>query len=150
MSAKKKGHLEAGSYANFIRSLDLYGLSLAESRFKCDRERYLSERSHEIAFTWKAKRTPLSGNRKDKRAFNLWAELRLVVTAPKSDEAFFVLSAGFLLHIHSEVIEAEHIERFCNSEVRILVWPYFREYVSNVCGRAHIPPITLPLTGRAR
>ncbi len=56
------------------------------------------------------------------------------------------LATTFDLHFHAEGITKALVDTFSNAEFRFIVWPYFREYVSDVSSRMYIPPIIIPLS----
>jgi Preprotein translocase subunit SecB len=141
----KKTSRELADYTEFLKSLDLSGIALAESKVTGDRTKYLDVPDHEISMGWRCKPFAVGKSR-----FDVRADLTVAVSKPKSDIHFFDLTASYVLHIHAGVaFPYEHVERFCSSEVRLIIWPYFREYVASVCSRMHIPPVILPLANRA-
>ena len=131
------------SYPEFLASLDLISISLIGSSFSGDRREYLRNMEHQLSVSW---RSEAVDRRED--FFDVRVDVAVRVSAPKSKDAFFQLTAGYVLHIHaSPPIDAAHVARFADSEIRLLVWPYVREYVSSISGRMHVPPIVLPITG---
>jgi len=81
--------------------------------------------------------------------FQVRARLDLAVSGIKSKKPWFSMSAIFELQFLSRIpIKRSLVSRFADSDVRLIVWPYFREYLSDVCNRVQImPPIVLPLSG---
>jgi preprotein translocase subunit SecB len=78
--------------------------------------------------------------------FDVRAKLEVTVTGRKTKAHLVEIVASFDVHFHSEELPKQLVERFCNSEARLIVWPYFREYVSDVSSRMYIPPVILPLS----
>jgi preprotein translocase subunit SecB len=141
LTRKKKDSQELAGYTEFLQSLELLLIGLSETSAKVDRDRYLGEENHSISIWWAGK--PLKRGRNH---FDVRAELTVKVSKPKSRAAFLELKTAYLLHIHCmKDCPAGYVDRFCNVEVRLMIWPYFREYVTSMCGRMHIPPVFLPL-----
>lgn len=141
MTHKGKVSKRISDYTDFLRSLELSTIALSEAAIKGDREKYLHEPNHSISMGWTSK--PIISGRQH---FDVVAELMVNVSKPKSQSHFLELKAKYLLHIHcAKEFPPEYVNRFCDSEVRLMVWPYFREYVTSTCGRMHIPPVFLPL-----
>jgi preprotein translocase subunit SecB len=141
MTRKAKPSKLLTDYAQFLTSLEPSVIALRESTVKGDRDKYLEAQNHAITIGWKSRSVTLGPEH-----FDVFADLNLTVSKPKSHGDFLELSATYYLHIHCRKrFPPEYVDRFCNSEIRLIVWPYFREYVTNVCGRMHIPPVFLPL-----
>src|SRR3954470_19931770 len=128
-------------YAKFLKSLDLKLISLVESDFRIDRARYFAEKNTELSVEWDSKLA-----RSKPGFFECEASLDVSLKSPKSKLPSFALRATFLLHVHAKGhVKPEFLNDFSNSEVRLVVWPYFREYLSSICGRMHVPPLFIPL-----
>ena len=144
MPRKKQNHTLAvdSNYARFLESMVPFGIAVVESKFRLDRDKYFETESKRLSAAWKC--TPVEVG---DEYFEADAELSVKLTAPKQKKPLVEIMATFRMHIHAaKPINQEYVNRFTNSEVRILVWPYFREYVTGVCGRMHIPPIVLPVS----
>jgi len=79
------------------------------------------------------------------------AEGRYVFTMSANEEAQPVLSVrcSFVAHIHSERdIPKEYAARFAQFELRLVLMPYARQFVSNLTSQMSIPPVLLPLLKR--
>lgn len=141
---KEKTAQELVGYTEFLQSMELSLIALTETTLKVDRDKYFDEKNHAISMEWGCK--PLKSGRDN---FDVRAELTVKVSRPKAQAPFLELEAAYTLHVHcAKDFPAELVERFCNAEVRLMVWPYFREYVTSMCGRMHIPPVFLPLAAR--
>jgi len=131
------------SYPRFLASLNLMSISLVRSRFSGDRQQYFKNKAHQLSVSWTSKTS-----KRGEDFFDIGVDVAISLAVPKSDVTFFDLTASYLLHVHAPApLNKVYIKRFSDSEVRLLVWPYVREYVSNISGRMHVPPIVLPLTG---
>lgn len=141
MTQKSKTSKSLADYTEFLKSMEPLVIALSETTVKGDRNKYLQAPSHAITMNWRSRSVKSAPGR-----FDVFADLTLNVSKPKSQAHFLELTVTYYLHIHClKNFPSEYVDRFCNSEVRLIVWPYFREYVTNVCGRMHIPPVFLPL-----
>jgi preprotein translocase subunit SecB len=142
-TAEKKIAKDSG-YAAFIASLHLYSIGLAESSCSIDRDEYWGK-DEEKSVSYKMMSKPLALQEK---TFDARSSLTLTITGEKSKAAIVKIVVTFELHFHASPITKELVDKFCESEIRLIVWPYFREYVSNTIGRMHIPPVILPLSDK--
>ncbi len=68
-----------------------------------------------------------------------------VAEKPKATPAL-TIQCTYETHFHCKApIEKNLAERFTASELRLVLWPYFRELVFDLSGKMSIPPITIPL-----
>jgi preprotein translocase subunit SecB len=141
MKRKNRSSQKPADYTEFLKSLELSVIALDKANVKGDRDKYLEASNHFISMGWKSKPVKSGPDH-----FDVIADLTVTVSKPKSAENFLELTVTFRLHVHcAKTFPSEYVDRFCDSEVRLLVWPYFREYVTSICGRMHIPPVFLPL-----
>ena len=141
---KPQPTIASQEYKNFLQSLDLSWIALVKSQFASDRKEYLKSSVQNLSLKWGCE--PLSVK---SGYFELSADLDLRVISAKPSKMLLELSATYHLHLHaSSPIHKRFIDRFADSEVRLVLWPYYREYISNVCGRLHVPPVFLPLLGK--
>jgi len=143
MTTKKARVVERTAYTSFLRSLDLFSISLVDSSFHGDREQYFENPKHELDVDW---RTEVAGQGEE--SFDVRANVKIRISAPTTKKDFFTLTASYVLHVHAPApLDPKYVQRFTDSEVRLIVWPYVREYVTSMFGRMHVPPAILPVTG---
>lgn len=134
---------DQSSYTEFLRSLEPFFISLTDSTFHGDREQYFENEKHELDVDWKTRLT-----KKWEESFDVRADVTIKIFAPDTKKEFFKLMASYLMHVHTAApINAEHLKRFTEAEVRLIIWPYVREYATSIFGRMHVPPAILPVTG---
>jgi len=148
MSPKKQKHTQIkadAGYTQFLKSIEPITIFLLESRFRVDRDRLFKERSGKVSVAWKCVPVEVGGD-----YFEADASLKVKAgRATGKSKPYVEIDATFRLHLHApKPIIRAFIDRFTDSEVRILIWPYFREYVTNITGRMSIPPVVLPLGAR--
>jgi preprotein translocase subunit SecB len=133
-------------YQTFLASLNVYMIALTASSFKIQRDEYFAG-GEDNSISFKLSSRPMS---LQERHFDVRSTLNLTVTNEKTKKHLIQLIATFELHFHASPTKEEFVKRFCESEIRLVVWPYFREYVNDVTARMYIPPLILPLTERIK
>ena len=128
-------------YASFLSELNLFSISLIRSSCRVNREEYLSDGEAHVNYKLSNKSMDV-----EEHHFDVCSTLNLKVSTEKTKALQLWVSATFELHFHgAPPLDPKYIKRFCESEIKLISWPYFREYVSNLSSRMHIPPFTLPL-----
>jgi hypothetical protein len=132
-------------YEEFLRSVKPVGLGLLESSCKLDRlayARYMSQKNRAgriISTEYKLVEA-------DSGYFDATGKFSLVVAESQKANPVLVIEALYESHFHCKApVRKELAERFVASELRLVMWPYFRELVFDLCGKMSIPPITIPL-----
>ena len=133
-------------YKQFLRALEVVGITLIDSQFHIDRSRYFDEEDELISVRFMCDVLTVKPGH-----FEVLAKMVLKSAKAKAKRGSLALQADYSLHFHTETaVNNKFVQRFAESEARLFVWPYFREYVTSMCGRAQVPPITLPLVGSER
>ncbi len=132
-------------YTLFLKTIEPIIISLVDSRFRVDREQYFNEESKRLSIAWRCVPSKVKHD-----CFDAYATLIVKLGSTKARSKPSVeINATFEMHFHgAKPINRAFVDRFADSEVRIVIWPYFREYVSNISARMHIPPIVLPFGTR--
>lgn len=142
-TAEKKATL-IPDYQQFLRSLDLYMVALSDVNCKIDRDEYWRrEKDDERNTTYRieTKSTAIEAD-----SFEVRSTLTLEIKGEKSKSAAVRIVASFDLFLDSKTTSKEFIDRFCESDVILIVMPYFREFVTDMTAKMHIPPLVLPLS----
>lgn len=143
-ATEKKETAKAEDYQTFISSLQPYMIGLAESSCEINRKDYWAkEEGKNVSFKLTSKPTSV-----DKKHFDSRSTLALTMTGEKSKATVVKINATFDLHFHANSINKEFVDKFCESDIRLIVWPYFREYVTSTIARMHVPPIFLPMSSK--
>lgn len=130
-----------GEYKLFLKSLGLHVIYLKETSCAIDRETYWKHRERNLSYKMTAESEDIGED-----YFDVSAKLEVTVTGGKPKVHQIRISATFALHFHAKDAPKPLVDRFCGSDLRLIVWPYFREYVSDVSSRMYIPPVILPLS----
>lgn len=140
-TTEKKATL-AADYQAFIASLELYFIALAEASCKINRDEYWKKEEEQLnSYKLTSKSSSI-----EQKHFDVRSTCALDVMGEKSKSTLVRVVVTFDLHFHASPITKEFVEKFCDAEIRLIVMPFFREYVANVTARMHVPPIVLPLS----
>jgi preprotein translocase subunit SecB len=130
-------------YTAFLASLHLYTINLKEAACDIDREAYWEHKEKNVSYKLTAES---AGIKED--SFDVRSKLEVSMTGGKSKAHVVKIAATFDLHFHAKAIPKAFVDKFCSADVRLIVWPYFREYVSDVSARMYVPPVILPLSNK--
>jgi hypothetical protein len=139
----KRKQTTVPDYETFLRSLTLAGFGLETCSAELDRGAYFDldskNRKKEIAGDY-----GLMDSEDD--FFNLFAKFELAIGDKKTASSALRVRCEFVAHFHLDIkLKKEFVERFAQSEFRLLVWPYFRQFIADLSGRMSLPPVTIPL-----
>jgi preprotein translocase subunit SecB len=138
---EKKAKQVQLEYADFLKSLQLHVISLKESSCDIDRVPYWQHKERNLSYKMSAECVDI-----DSDYFDVRAKIEVAMVGGKQRVHLIKIVASFDLHFHADSILKPLVDRFCKSDVRLIVWPYFREYVSDVSSRMYVPPVILPLS----
>jgi preprotein translocase subunit SecB len=84
----------------------------------------------------------------EKNFFNVSAKFKLSVEDKQGTSTALLIECEYTVHFHSagSAIAKEFAQRFTDSELRLIVWPYFRQFANDITSRMTIPPIVIPLS----
>ena len=146
---KKKIVSSAGkktSYDDFLKSVKLYAVVLEEMNAKLERKTYWKH----IKDEGELKRTIGANYVVEDLAndhFDIIAAYDLTIQHDPSTTDLLAIKCVFSAHFHAAPdCSTELADKFANSEAKLIFWPYLRTFVSDMTGRLHIPPITVPIT----
>lgn len=149
MSSKKQEHAKqrSKSYGDFVRNLHLAALGLTRSSCQLNRDQYYGRI---VGKKSNAART-ISSNYKlgdvDEDFFDARASFKLTIQAKKAKAPDLVIECAFDAHFHGQSpIDRKMAERFIAADLRVVVWPYLRQFVYDITSRMVIPPVVVPLS----
>ena len=139
-----------GRYERFIRGLKLVGLGLKSSSARLERQAYSQLRQ--------GKKEPNRRIQTDYRVvesgdnfFDCEADFHLIFEHPATKDSVLLVECTFEAHFHFDAkTHGQFARRFVSSEFRLVVWPYFRQFVTDVTGRMGIFPVTVPLSSQSQ
>jgi hypothetical protein len=148
--AKSRSSRAAGSgYLDFVRTVHLNGVGLDSATLKVERSLLsLSSGSSENPHA------EVSGRQEafdiTSESFSVRGDYKVAISGVEGKEVvtiYCTYSASFSLDAGARKSE---VERFASNEVRLVFWPYLRQFVSDTTARMSIPPLVLPLTSELR
>ncbi len=130
-----------------MHSLDMIGVALSSSTCAIRRDAFFEALDKKVKLTRNFVAT-FSAMEITKKYFDGLGHFKLTITNTDSDPLVSV-DCSFEAHVHSsQTFTNEFVERFVQSELRLILTPYARSFVSNLTASMAIPPITLPLSTR--
>jgi len=138
-----------GRYERFIRDLKLIGLGLESSHTRLERDEYMSIR--------RVRKEPTRRIQSDyklsdsgKGYFDCLADFNLVFEHPENKELLLRVDCTFRSHFHTGTKNFDAMaRRFVSSEFKLIIWPYFRQFVTDVTARMGIAPVLVPFSTQA-
>jgi hypothetical protein len=129
-------------YQGFLSSIRLIGMGLSSCKAELDREAYAhlenDNTSRKISADYDVTETADT-------YFEVASKYTLAVSSPQSPKCL-TLECTFEAHFHCKPeFPAEFPKRFAGSELKILMWPYFRQFAQDITARMYITPIVVPL-----
>jgi len=138
--------LSTREYGRFLRNLDVVAVGLEQVSAKLDRPGLARLRSkknngiRKIAALYRV--DAFEGDH-----FDLTATFKFFYTNRETKETPLVIVCDFRSHFHGEKPLSERfVQQFAGAEFRLIVWPYFRQFIFDTTARMAIAPITIPLT----
>jgi preprotein translocase subunit SecB len=133
-------------YESFLRSVQLVAMGLDRSSSELDRPEYarLSREQDGGLVKFNANyRLDSIGT----KYFEVTGIFTLVVEDSKTKKAALRIETEYSAHLHANSpIDKKLADQFTHSDLRIILWPFFRQYVFDETGRMAIPPITVPIS----
>ncbi len=130
-------------YISFLKSLEVEEIYLAQCSASFDRTRF-TEAPREISLHGRSKfGEPAISN----STFTVTAAIEVFIGAADPKEAIGKLRAAYNLKfkVKGKELDEEHVRQFAKTNIKIIVWPFFREFVHNITSRFGIPPVTVPI-----
>jgi len=141
--SKRSAQLANQPYEKFLRSVRLVALGLSKCECRLDRGAY-------IQASRKKGLTRVNAEHKVHRTgdghFDVLGSISVALEDPEKKLQVLSVSCSFEAHFHAEfAADSPHPGRFADGEARLILFPYFREFVSDLTGRMAIRPVFLPL-----
>lgn len=150
MSKQKSLNISTNKrYEKFIRSLELIGIGLETSSVRLRRREYVSLR-REGKEPIRRISTDYQVSKLAKISFDCIGNFNLIVAHPESKETVLQIECSFGAHFHTDSKDFEDMaRRFVSSEFKLIIWPYFRQFVTDVTSRMSIAPVVVPFSTRS-
>jgi len=147
--SKRKPTKSDDAFDRFVRDVNLVAMGLNSFSCQLDRSAYMELRRKRHA---SSRRIAVSFEVTEVKPthFDAIAKYALIVHNGQRKSQPLNIECAFGAHFHApEPIDKGLAERFVNSFIGVLLWPYFRQFVFDSTARMAIPPITLPLLPEA-
>lgn len=139
-TAAREGH----SYKRFLTQLQLQGLGLVDCSADLRRRLYFELQKQDSQKQIAAEYLLLEI---EQNFFNAAAHFELEVSDKRSKRKALSIDCSFAAHFHfSDEVQKDYIKQFVAAEFRLVVWPYFRQFVNDLTARMSIPPVLVPLS----
>jgi len=147
---KRKGSTSSPNttdeYARFVRNLQLIAIGLDGASSRLERSVYVRMRSKKDGAKRQITAEYQIAKLEDDH-FDLTANFVVSMTDKESGATPLSIKCDFACHFHGKKpLKREFVNRFANAEFRLVVWPYFRQFVFDMSARMLISPITVPLS----
>jgi len=138
--------LPDSAYEEFLRSVKPIALGLVECSSRLDREalgQMAARKNNGVRLiSTEYQLTAAEGG-----YFDATGKFSLAVAEKTKATPALAIQCTYETHFHCKApVEKKLAERFTASELRLVLWPYFRELVFDLSGKMSIPPIAIPLT----
>lgn len=161
-NATAPGRLNREALKKAIDSLDLQDIALKSCAVDVDQDCILGADAAklQIQLRWGSKQASLlqakeKASKGPRRLFvvEVGTTLRLVDKPEDGSDAAAdappraLIDATFLAtyRVKNEDVEAPALDEFATKNVIYHVWSYWREFLTNMLARSHLPPFTLPM-----
>jgi preprotein translocase subunit SecB len=132
-------------YLAFIKTIHLSGLGMDDSNCRIDRSGFANAFSEESKAP-----VEVSGQHEVQNSgpnsFIVLGRYKVSVKGGKGSELMQISCTYSALFSTDKKAKPALVERFAENEVRLVFWPYFRQFVSDSTFRMSINPLLLPLT----
>jgi preprotein translocase subunit SecB len=150
MKQEKTLDEQTARYAQFVRSLDLADLKLKSVSASFDHDKL-------AGFEKEPPPAPgvgvnigleLAAVRTFSDFFDTISKLAVTFSAAKDgggEDVFGSINIEFQAKFSSKNADQELADRFAKTNLKVIVWPYFREFVYSLTGRFGVPPLLIPI-----
>ena len=130
-------------YIRFLKSLEVDEIYLSDTTARFDRDRSKSS-SKQVAVLGQSRfGRPIIANTN----FTVPATMEVLIGGDNAKDAFgrIVVTYVILFSVRSKDLNPEHVNQFTRSTIKVVIWPFFREFIHNMTARFGIPHINVPI-----
>jgi hypothetical protein len=132
------------AYEAFVQNLEVFTIGLVSCECKIDRKAFFDIKQRIQSFSHEYELTKHGAD-----YFDATGRFSVGVTDAKDSPPVLTVQCSFQAHIHGKgPISKQHAERFANSELKLVMVPFARQFVANISNQMAVPPVILPLTRR--
>lgn len=130
-------------YIRFLKSLEVDEIYLSETTARFDRGHSKSPMKQVSVHGRSSFGKPLMSN----TSFTVPATMEVLIGAPNPKDAFGRIEVTYVLKfsVESKEMSPEHVTEFTRSTIKVVIWPFFREFIHNMTARFGIPHVNVPI-----
>ncbi|SRR6266478_1577669 len=130
-------------YIRFLKSLEVDEIYLSETTARFDRDSSKSSTKQVSVHGRSRFGKPLISN----ASFTVPATMEVLIGAPNTKDAFGRIEVTYVLKfsVESKELNPEHVNQFTRSTIKVVIWPFFREFIHNMTARFGIPHVNVPI-----
>jgi preprotein translocase subunit SecB len=133
-------------YSDFLKGIKLVIVALDHASSAINREQYwkCTEKKNGMARTFEAS---YAATEIDGTCFDVVGRLEMKILSTSDNSELLKIVCQYSSHFHARTrVDERAAHRFANAEAKIIIWPYFRQLVTDLSARMYIPPIIVPLS----
>jgi len=145
LKVTKKTHTQTDEYVSFIKSIQLVALGMDKADMFVDRKSMMSGIASERKTT-----VHLEGHhdiiKQGDQSFVVVYEFKTIIKYD-DDIIYSSITCTFSALFNLDAMVNDNlIKKFSENEVRLIFWPYYRQFVSDSTYRMAINPVVLPIS----
>lgn len=129
-------------YILFLKSLEVEEICLSESTARFDRERSKSTKQVSVLGRSSFGKPVLSNT-----SFTVPATMEVLIGGDNQKDAFGRIEVTYVIafSVRSKELNPDHVKQFTRSTIKVVIWPFFREFIHNMTARFGIPHVNVPI-----
>lgn len=145
--AKNNSPGDDGRYEEFLRGVELINIGLKRCSANLDRIPFFKLYAKEKARPVRSVRDSYKITHVGKRFFEASGAFNINLRESAEADPILTVECEFEAHLHGpEPIPEEFLQRFVQSEFKLILIPYARQFVSSLTATMSIPPLVIPLS----
>lgn len=130
-------------YIRFLKNLEVDDIYLSETTARFDKDRSKSS-SKQVSIQGQSRcGKPLISNTN----FTVPATMEVLIGGPNAKDSIGRIEVTYILkfNVHLKELNPEHVNQFTASTIKVVIWPFFREFIHNMTARFGIPHVNVPI-----
>jgi len=130
-------------YIQFLKNLEVVDICLTDCIAKFDKQ-LLTSSPKQISISGRSSfARPLIS----KSDFTVAATMEVIIGGSAKSEAIAKIRVTYNLTfiVRGGELDTIHIGQFSKSNIKIVIWPFFREFIHNMTARFGIPHVNVPI-----
>ena len=134
------------AYEGFLQSLELVSLALRSCSSQLNRDAYFDITFGKNRKALRSLRDTYSVTSFDETYFEAEGRFALTVSSGTDDPPVLMIEFVYEIHMHGKPpLSKEMADRFTKSELRLILIPFARQFISTLSAQMAIPPVLIPL-----